>query len=115
MNNFKSEFKINCHQEEILPTITRLKKEFEKINHNIQDLNFRVEMAAREMLANAIKHGCQSEEEIIEIKLKISPSKITLKVIDPGNGFDWKNADFTISLFEGKGIGLGMINQATDK
>ena len=111
----KLEFEMICQKEEISNIIARLKKEIENINHNIQDLNFKVEMTAREMLANAIEHGCQSAEEKIKIKLKTSPSKVSLIVIDPGNGFDWENADFTIPLLEEDGRGLGMIEKAADE
>ena len=115
MNKSNIKLEMNCQKEDISNIITRLKKEIENINHNVEELDFKLEMAAREMLANAIEHGCQSVEEKIEIILNTSPSKIVLKVIDPGDGFDWKNTDFTIPLLEEEGRGLGMIDKAADK
>ena len=113
----KLEFKLNliCTKEEIPNIIKKLKKEIKKIDHNILDLDFRLEMVTREMLANAIEHGCQQDEDKIKIKLETSPSTVSLQVQDPGDGFDWKNADFSIPLLEENGRGLGMIDKGADK
>ncbi|MFW6269958.1 MAG: ATP-binding protein [Bacillota bacterium] len=114
-NELKLQLEINCQQDSISPLIQNLLKKMEKTDHGIKDLDFRLEVAAREMLANAIEHGCQEDEGKIEVKLTANSYEVTLRVKDPGSGFDWENADFSLPLLAEKGRGLGMIDKAADE
>ncbi|MFP4021604.1 MAG: ATP-binding protein, partial [Halanaerobium sp.] len=103
-----------------------LKKVLAKIKNkgeNSSELEFKVELSLREMLANAIEHGCKkrSDDDLTEdleiiIMLKIYADKISIQVQDPGSGFNWKDHNFKMgSNFEAKGRGLKMINKVADK
>lgn len=88
------------------------------------ELEFDLEIAAREMLANAIEHGCSLaaaqnkvlEEYPVKIKLKLNAEELLFEVKDPGPGFEWENYDLkTMPEFSEKGRGLKMINNVADK
>ncbi|MFW5795038.1 MAG: ATP-binding protein [Bacillota bacterium] len=83
---------------------------------NILDLEFRLEIAVRKMLANAIEYGCQVTEDQITVQFDIAKNKIALIVGDPGEGFDWENHNFKIEpVLDERGRGLKMINEVSDK
>ncbi|TDO85266.1 serine/threonine-protein kinase RsbW [Halanaerobium saccharolyticum] len=117
-------FEMGCRAEEISSILEKI---FSVLNNSAvaaEEIEFSLEIAAREMLANAIEHGCtlaaddSRDLEVLKIKLelKVSREKVVLKVKDPGPGFDWKNCDLeTMPKFEEKGRGLKMINQVSDQ
>ena len=110
---------IPCSAKIIFKTINKILEKINDLDHNIQDLNFRIEVAAREMLTNAFEHGCHNKDEKIKIKCEVDFNKVSLTVIDPGDGFDWKSIDLTnksdlISQKE-KGRGLILINKVADE
>ncbi|MGM0437712.1 MAG: ATP-binding protein [Bacillota bacterium] len=91
---------------------------------NIENLDFRIELALREMLANAIEHGCHNAKNMnisknelkIIVFLKIKNYKLVLSVKDPGKGFEWEKCNLESELsFEEKGRGLKMINEVVDE
>lgn len=104
-----------CEKEKISETIKKISEKVENLDHHIDNLNFKIKAATKEILANAVEHGCRHREEKIKIELKATASKVSIKVIDPGDGFDWKNADFGHSLLKETGIGLGIINKAASE
>ena len=108
--------KMCCCKEVISDKITIMLRKVENIDTNIPDLKFRLKMVVREMLANAIEHGCEDRNQNIDIILKASVSEVEIMVKDPGQGFDYKQVDLTtMLLMSEKGRGLGMINQAADE
>jgi serine/threonine-protein kinase RsbW len=126
MQNLKVEkdFKIGCRADEISPLLEKVFSELDKSVKNSSEIMFKLELAAREMLANAIEHGCalaaENDEDLknlsIGIKLIIGADELIFKVEDPGPGFDWKNYDLEkMPKFEEKGRGLKMINKVSDQ
>lgn len=120
----KYQFEIKCEADEIGPTLKSILSKIEKEVEDSQELLFKFELAAREMLANAIEHGCalaaSNGKKLDNLKIKtifkIVEDHIIYSVQDPGPGFDWKNYDLkTMPKFEEKGRGLKMINKVTDK
>ena len=120
----ESKLEFVCKPEIIKIFLKKLFNILESYKINIENLNFRIELASREMLANAIEHGCSSAKKnssfeknyTIIVKLKIKSDKIILVVKDPGLGFDWENCNLESELsFEEKGRGLKMINEVVDR
>lgn len=123
-SKLKKDFKIECRADEISPLLEKVFSELEKSVENSSDIMFKLELAAREMLANAIEHGCalaaENDENLDNLRIKIgliiSADELFFKVEDPGPGFDWKNYDLNkMPKFEEKGRGLKMINQVSDQ
>ncbi len=105
-----------CLPDEVSEEVERIILSLDSFDHRIDDLTFRVEMALREMLANAIEHGCRSGEEKILIEVEAVPGRVKISVSDPGDGFDWRSANLDhMPVLEEKGRGLGMIKQAADE
>ena len=122
IHSFK--FKIRCEAEAIPELLEKVFSKLTKYENEVENINFRIEIAAREMLANAIEHGCvqavnnglKLEEGYIMVILKISNYNIIFSVKDCGNGFDWENYDLdTMPSLEERGRGLKMINNVADK
>ncbi|MFW6308852.1 MAG: ATP-binding protein [bacterium] len=115
-NERKIKFTIPCQSKEIGDSVEKIISGVEKIDSDIFDIKFRVEMVAREMLANAIGHGCDGREGIIKIELEVYIDQIKLKVKDPGKGFDYENIDLISNSFLGEGgRGLAMIKKGADR
>ncbi|MGM0410192.1 MAG: ATP-binding protein [Bacillota bacterium] len=117
----KKEFKIKYEAESIPLFIENLFEILNSYNIKIDNFDFRIELTAREMLANAIEHGFVSRdeetlnEEKIKIILKIKEELIIFSVKDKGLGFDWKNCDLEMKpCFDEKGRGLKMIKEVSD-
>ena len=117
-------FKIGCRAAEISSLLVEVFSELDKLLNDAAEIKFMLELAAREMLANAIEHGCAlaaennagSENLKIKIKLLLETDELTFEVEDPGPGFDWENYNLdTMPKFEEKGRGLKMINQVSDQ
>lgn len=109
-------FKMPCQEDAIAGILHEITTEIAKVDPEISDLEFRVEMAVREMLANAIEHGCKSSEQEIYIELQTSVSRVKIAVKDPGEGFDFDRANLNdMPVMEEKGRGLAMVNEAVDE
>ena len=117
------EFKIPCQSKAISKFLEEAFAILDRKNHEVENLNFKFELAAREMLANAIEHGCAEARKKrndlsnleIFIVLEIRKEEIVFSVKDCGNGFKWKDYDLnTMPCFEEKGRGLKMINNVVD-
>lgn len=126
MQDFKIDrnFKISCQAKEITPLIEKIFLLLQEKAALSEDLKFNLEIAAREMLGNAIEHGCSSAKKNnkdlsklkIEIDLEINKELLKFTVTDPGSGFDWENYDLEkMTKFEEKGRGLKMINKVCDQ
>lgn len=116
-------FNISSNVDEIGPLLKKVLTKIKNKAENSSELEFKLELSLREMIANAIEHGCKlkvdnDSSENLEIKsiLKIYNDKISFQVQDPGSGFNWKDHDLKMSLsFKEKGRGLKMINKVADK
>jgi serine/threonine-protein kinase RsbW len=117
-------YEIACKAEEISPLLEKIFLELDNSAVSAAEIKFCLEIAAREMLANAIEHGYALAAEKngrlknfkIKLELQICSEKIVFKVKDPGPGFDWENCDLEIKpSFAEKGRGLKMINQVSDQ
>ncbi len=109
-------FKMACRKEAFAETMAKIVDGSKSFIQDKSELKFRLEMAAREMLANALEHGCSSKEEEIKIVLILKPSHIILKVISPGSGFNWRKATLNyMPNLEAEGRGIPMIKIAADK
>lgn len=112
----KFEYQLPAQADKITELIQKLMKCLNNFNHNIPDVEFRMEIAAREMLANAIEYGCKSTIDQILIKLYLEKDKIFLIVKDPGEGFNWQECNFEIQpVLNERGRGLKMINEVADE
>lgn len=125
MQNIEIEkiFQIGCKAKEISSVIGKILSELDSIEFNFK-IKLNIELAAREMLANAIEHGCasasnkfnNSKKREVSIILKINNNKLFLTVQDPGSGFDWENYDLiTMPLYDEKGRGLKIIKKVSDQ
>lgn len=110
------DFELQAKPEEVSKLIDKMKHILADFNPNIPDLEFRFEVAARELLANAIEHGCQSEEDVVAVTLELTPTMVELTVEDPGSGFAWEEAVLEeMPVFAEKGRGLAMVYQTADE
>lgn len=119
-------YQIENKAEKITPLLDKIFIQLKSILalETFSELKFDLEIAAREMLANAIEHGCTlaAEQnkilaaEPIKIKVRLTAAELTFQVEDPGPGFDWENYDLeTMPEFSEKGRGLKMINSVADQ
>jgi serine/threonine-protein kinase RsbW len=81
---------------------------------------FEIEMALREALANAIKHGCGGDtSKQVRCCIACDQSRGMLIVVsDPGHGFDPANVPSPLvgkQLYSEHGRGLYLINQLMDQ
>ncbi len=106
---------MSCEKGKISDTIKKVREKVKKMDHHIDNLDFKIKVTTKEMLANAVEHGCQHKGEKIKIKLKATTTRFSIKVIDPGHGFAWKHADFNNLVPKEKGIGLGIIDKVADE
>jgi len=119
----EKEFTIGCQAAEITPLLKKVMQEIDSSSLKAEEIKFNLELAAREMLANAIEHGCALAAENgsrvemkIRIELKITEKELSFKVSDPGPGFAWQKYNLeTMPRFEEKGRGLKMIYQVADQ
>lgn len=108
-------YKIPAQASKITDIIKELICCIRKFDHKISDLEFRFEIAAREMLANAIEHGCDSKDDDVIIVLNLKYEEISLTVKDPGDGFHWQDYNYEIEpVLDERGRGLKMIKQVSD-
>ncbi len=107
---------MDCRMDAFSATMSRIMEECRPLIQDSDEFESRLEIAAREMLANALEHGCSCEREKVMIVLTLDFSKIKLKVVSPGSGFDIASASMNYMPAEEKtGRGLPMIRIAADK
>ncbi len=112
----KKELKMACKSDAISPTIASIKEFIFQVDSAIDDLDFRLEMTAREMLANAVEHGCNDPDKFVDIIIYASKSEVILQVRDPGPGFNWEDIEWdNMPVLSEKGRGLCMIKKAVDR
>lgn len=59
----------------------------------LESICFDLELMAREILGNAVCHGCKGDAaQSVCVRLSVQHDRVELCVSDPGAGFDWRNA-----------------------
>jgi anti-sigma regulatory factor (Ser/Thr protein kinase) len=54
---------------------------------------FAIELLLRELLCNAVVHGCGQNPDLrVRCSVRQRPKRFTLAVCDDGRGFDWRSA-----------------------
>jgi anti-sigma regulatory factor (Ser/Thr protein kinase) len=85
-----------------------------------EDEVIRVELAAREALANAIRHGCAGDKSK-QIQCCVTyedPGEVVIVIRDPGPGFDVGSVPDPMepqNMFRSSGRGVYLINQLMDE
>lgn len=81
------------------------------------DLNFKIEIILRELLSNAIEHGCvELNDDQISCHVKIKNNNVILTIEDPGPGFAWRQLELAeMPLLAERGRGLPLIYQLSDR
>jgi serine/threonine-protein kinase RsbW len=78
----------------------------------------KVELAVREALANAIRHGCRNDaSKLVDCRVTLNAGELLIVVRDPGQGFDVRavaNPLERANLFKPGGRGVFLINQLMD-
>lgn len=119
-------YKIKAKAKEINPLLENIFSKLKSIlaAEKFKELEFKLELAAREMLANAIEHGSaltgvknrNKDKNIVKINLKLTDEILIFKVEDSGSGFNWENYDLeTMPKLSERGRGLKMVNQVSDQ
>ena len=71
---------------------------------------FAMEILAREAATNAVIHGSRRDPGLlVQCSLRIGPRRLTLRVSDPGAGFDWRRRSETgsdVDVPGGRGLEL---------
>lgn len=120
----KKTYKINAKAAEISKLLAKILKDLNKIANLETELLFDFELALREMLANAIEHGCtlasfpnkEQKKLQVVIKVKLTDSELKITVKDPGPGFNWLKQDLKIMpQFQARGRGLKIIYKLSNK
>ncbi|SFM04097.1 ATP-binding protein [Halanaerobium salsuginis] len=120
----KYEFTITCQAEEIVSLVNQLLAKVKKFYPEADELLINLEIAIREMLANAVEHGCKKKKKAtkfwqqptIKVELYFKQAGIYIIVTDPGSGFNWRERDLvTMPVFTEKGRGLKIINKLADQ
>ena len=109
---------ISDQREEINRVISKVFKYLTDLNIDNEELNFKVELCLRELLANAIEHGCKdSGEEKIYIKIQSKEREQLIIIIkDPGSGFQWKEEiSREMPKIAERGRGLPMVQSVVEK
>ncbi|MGM0602081.1 MAG: ATP-binding protein [Bacillota bacterium] len=115
---FKKQFLIGGSTESISEVIENILLLLKEKNLQIEDMDFRIELVLREMIANAVEHGCDKNNDFsqIKIKLEIKKNQISISVKDQGDGFEWQKRDLeTLPIFAENGRGLIIINKTADR
>ncbi len=115
---FIKQFIIEGSTESISRVVENILLLLKEENLQIEDMDFRIELVMREMIANAVEHGCgkNNDSSQIKIDLEIKEEYISISVEDQGEGFEWKKRDLeTLPIFAENGRGLVIINKTADR
>ncbi len=112
----KTRFEIKSRAKEIKIIIKEIIAELKKNIKVEQEMQLKIEIALREMLANAVEHGCSRRNQTIKVKLFLEKKQLNISVSDPGKGFCYADRDLkTMPLLQERGRGLIMINKMVDE
>lgn len=114
----KKTITISGNKQEIKETIKTMLEFMDEAGIEEQQAEFKVELCLRELLANALEHGCSgvTEPEVTINFSLVECNQIILSVEDPGPGFCWKKRDFSeMPVTEERGRGLPLICSVVDQ
>jgi len=84
-----------------------------------EDDVYRMQLATREALVNAIKHGNRElEEKSVHVTAEIGSDQVRLMIRDEGEGFDWANLPKPVdpkNLLKTSGRGIDWMKRFFDK
>lgn len=81
-----------------------------------EDLLFDIECSLKELLNNAVEHGCKGKGGRVNLHCWIQNKRLMLSIKDPGCGFNWKEKDLEhMPMLEEKGRGLAIVYSLVDK
>ncbi len=106
----KSERTLKLNIKATLENVDCFCEKAEKLlrKNNLDDYIFPVQMLLREVLTNAVVHGCRKKPDLmIKSTIIICKNEIIIDVEDPGDGFDWKiykDKDYSCSAESGRGL-----------
>jgi serine/threonine-protein kinase RsbW len=79
--------------DEVCKTVTQF---LESGHKEVVPHLFAIHLVLREGLTNAIRHGNKSDpDKLVECQLKIDNKSIYFEIADQGEGFDWKDQQFS--------------------
>lgn len=109
---------LKASESEVSPVVDRVMQMVRETACAV-DKELDVEIALREALANAIKHGANGDpSKIVECRVSCGPKGILIIVRDPGNGFDPSNVPDPLSgenIYSNHGRGIFLINRLMDE
>lgn len=117
-------YQIRPKAAEITLIFKKILKDLNQAAELEADFLFDLELVLREMLANAIEHGCtlastqnsNQEKMKVIITVKLSSSILELSVQDPGPGFNWLKQDLKkMPKFQARGRGLKIIYKLSNQ
>lgn len=117
-------YQINPKAAEITIVLKKILKDLDQAAELEPEFLCNLELVLREMLANAIEHGCSlaaaqssSQQNLkVKIKVKLSSSILELSVQDPGPGFNWLKQDLkNMPKFQARGRGLKIIYKLSNQ
>jgi len=90
----KNGFSVICSAEfKNIDEICRHLQSFLK-KHEIDRHFFTVSLGVRELISNAIRHGCQNNSSHqVSFSINLEGAELVIRVEDPGPGFDWRHQE----------------------
>ena len=75
---------------------------------NLRGHAFYIHLVMRELLNNAVIHGCgRDERKSVRYRIEVQGPNIIMQVEDEGDGFDWRAAkEKEVKLHEDRGRGV---------
>ena len=109
---------LRASETEVSPVVDQIMQVVRE-NHCANGNELDVEIALREALANAIKHGAAGDPtKIIECHVTCEKPGILIVVRDPGSGFDPKSIPDPLTgenIYSNHGRGIFLINKLMDE
>jgi anti-sigma regulatory factor (Ser/Thr protein kinase) len=72
-----------------------------------------LELLVSELVTNAVRHAGASEQDSIELSVRVDAGRVRVEVTDPGPGFEPSTSAPT--MFQGSGWGLYLVAQISDR
>jgi serine/threonine-protein kinase RsbW len=109
---YSADYEIRARMPATLDAVEEFLSEFRKhADAILAKANcFAAELLIREAATNAVVHGCHADpRKQVYCLARIRGSRLTLKIVDEGEGFDWRaiwNRDTDPSVASGRGIAI---------
>lgn len=81
-----------------------------------EDLLFDIRLIVNELVINGCEHGNKSDDtKSIRLSLSVNENKITIQVVDEGEGMKYSLFDYNAKSMESSGRGLRIVSELTDE